>query len=270
MTYNITSRILPNAQLPYNVVKNTFEKRNKIAGQKSLEFYKEISKECKDGVYSIPRIKKCIDKIFAPHKLNYIIKKESKESYSGRFGNIITTDKNNSELVYKGFVFNLPIKKGTDEIENKYTLLHEFRHMADYLYNPKIKMHRINNLIGNEEYAQYTDYLKFKFLDTLPEETTMEDFKNKANEIINLLPRKIAIDCLQKIRNDIFTETNAYKNEIRFLFKDAKGYNDFQKGINLDACYEYGFQFEEKLKFANAKLKELIQQERASLKEQFG
>lgn len=51
MTYHVTSKIMPNAKLPIDYVKNTFDKRNKIAKQKSIEFYKNITNECKDGVY---------------------------------------------------------------------------------------------------------------------------------------------------------------------------------------------------------------------------
>ena len=44
MIYNVTSKIMPNAKLPLEYVKNTFDKRNKIAKQKSIEFYKNISR----------------------------------------------------------------------------------------------------------------------------------------------------------------------------------------------------------------------------------
>lgn len=78
MIYNVTSKIMPNAKLPLEYVKNTFDKRNKIAKQKSIEFYKNITNECKDGVYSISRIRKCIDNLFAPNKIT--LSRAKKES----------------------------------------------------------------------------------------------------------------------------------------------------------------------------------------------
>ena len=52
MIYNVTSKIMPNSKLPLEYVKNTFDKRNKIAKQKSIEFYKNITNECKAVSYT--------------------------------------------------------------------------------------------------------------------------------------------------------------------------------------------------------------------------
>lgn len=269
MTYNITSKIMPHAKLPLEYVKNTFDKRNKIAKQKSIEFYKNITNECKDGVYSISRIRKCIDNLFAPNKINYTINSEEREQFSGSIANILSVDKGKQILQYDGIALFLPLKKNKTEVENKYTLFHEVRHMIDYLYNPKVKMHRINNLINNEEYSNATDYINKFFMEEISSKTNMKEFRKEASELIDILPRDIAIETLQKIRSHLITEINAYSDEIHFRFKGIKNIDDFIDALNLKLSYKLNFKFEDKLKFANKKLNTLLKEERASLKKQF-
>lgn len=269
MTYNITSKIMPHAKLPLGYVKNTFDKRNKIAKQKSIEFYKNITSECKDGVYSISRIRKCIDNLFAPNKINYTINSEEREQFSGSIANILSVDKGKQILQYDGIALFLPLKKNKTEVENKYTLFHEVRHMIDYLYNPKVKMHRINNLINNEEYSNATDYINKFFMEEISSKTNMKEFRKEASELIDILPRDIAIETLQKIRSHLITEINAYSDEIHYRFKDIKNIDDFIDALNLKLSYKLNFKFEDKLKFANKKLNALLKEERASLKKQF-
>lgn len=266
MTYNVTSKIMPNAKLPLEYVKNTFDKRNKIAKQKSIEFYKNITNECKDGVYSISRIRKCIDNLFAPNKINYTIKSEEREQFSGSIANILSIDKEKQILQYDGIALFLPLKKNKTEVENKYTLFHEVRHMIDYLYNPKVKMHRINNLINNEGYSNATDYINKFFMEEISSKTNMKEFRKEASDLIDILPRDIAIETLQKIRSHLITEINAYSDEIHFRFKGIKNIDDFIDALNLKLSYKLNFKFEDKLKFANKKLNALLKEERASLK----
>lgn len=266
MTYNITSKIMPHAKLPLGYVKNTFDKRNKIAKQKSIEFYKNITNECKDGVYSISRIRKCIDNLFAPNKINYTINSEEREQFSGSIANILSVDKEKQILQYDGIALFLPLKKNKTEVENKYTLFHEVRHMIDYLYNPKVKMHRINNLINNEEYSNATDYINKFFMEEISSKTNMKEFRKEASALIDILPRDVAIETLQKIRSHLITEINAYSDEIHFRFKGIKNIDDFIDALNLKLSYKLNFKFEDKLKFANKKLNALLKEERASLK----
>lgn len=266
MIYNVTSKIMPNAKLPLEYVKNTFDKRNKIAKQKSIEFYKNITNECKDGVYSISRIRKCIDNLFAPNKINYTIKSEEREQFSGSIANILSVDKEKQILQYDGIALFLPLKKNKTEVENKYTLFHEVRHMIDYLYNPKVKMHRINNLINNEGYSNATDYINKFFMEEISSKTNMKEFRKEASDLIDILPRDIAIETLQKIRSHLITEINAYSDEIHFRFKGIKNIDDFIDALNLKLSYKLNFKFEDKLKFANKKLNALLKEERASLK----
>lgn len=270
MSYTIKTRILPNAQLPLKFVQNTFEKRNKMAELKSREFYNEVTNQCKDEVYSIPKIRKCIDKLFAPNKINYRIIPEDKKDFSGSIGLIVSTDKTKQILQYDGIALHLPLKNGNTEINNKYTLFHEIRHMIDYIYNPKVKMARISKLIGNEEYAKYTDYLKKYFMDFITIKTNMNQFKKHASDVIGILPRDVAIDSLQKIRGHLITEINAYKDEIHYRFKDIKSIKQLNDGFKLKIFYKKRFKFEEKLEFVNNKLKELIKAERELSKEKFG
>lgn len=266
MIYNVTSKIMPNAKLPLDYVKNTFDKRNKIAKQKSIEFYKNITNECKDGIYSISRIRKCIDNLFAPNKINYTIKSEEREQFSGSIANILSVDKEKQILQYDGIALFLPLKKNKTEVENKYTLFHEVRHMIDYLYNPKVKMHRINNLINNEGYSNATDYINKFFMEEISSKTNMKKFRKEASDLIDILPRDIAIETLQKIRSHLITEINAYSDEIHFRFKGIKNIDDFIDALNLKLSYKLNFKFEDKLKFANKKLNALLKEERASLK----
>lgn len=266
MIYNVTSKIMPNAKLPLEYVKNTFDKRNKIAKQKSIEFYKNITNECKDGVYSISRIRKCIDNLFAPNKINYTIKSEEREQFSGSIANILSVDKEKQILQYDGIALFLPLKKNKTEVENKYTLFHEVRHMIDYLYNPKVKMHRINNLINNEGYSNATDYINKFFMEEISSKTNMKEFRKEASDLIDILPRDIAIETLQA---HLITEINAYSDEIRYRFKDIKNIDDFIDALNLKLSYKLNFKFEDKLKFANKKLNALLKEERVSLKKQF-
>ena len=171
-------------------------------------------------------------------------------------------------MLFRSALF-LPLKKNKTEVENKYTLFHEVRHMIDYLYNPKVKMHRINNLINNEGYSNATDYINKFFMEEISSKTNMKKFRKEASDLIDILPRDIAIETLQKIRSHLITEINAYSDEIHFRFKGIKNIDDFIDALNLKLSYKLNFKFEDKLKFANKKLNALLKEERASLKKQF-
>ena len=126
-----------------------------------------------------------------------------------------------------------------------------------------------NNLINNEGYSNATDYINKFFMEEISSKTNMKKFRKEASDLIDILPRDIAIETLQKIRSHLITEINAYSDEIHFRFKGIKNIDDFIDALNLKLSYKLNFKFEDKLKFANKKLNALLKEERASLKKQF-
>ena len=265
MLLKTQNMFLQQARLPFDIVKGSVGIRNNKADKYWKRFLNEYVKEDNS---SIDYYKKCIDKVLEPNKINYNILPEKGE-YSGRTGvNVFMTPHENGGLYinHYGYKLSLPIDEATNLIKNPKTAAHEARHLFDYLFQPKIAALRAKYLVNNRECDADVDDLRTNILETILAKFKKNIFEKNANDIIDSLPKDVAIEALQKCKYSLKTEKNAYKGEILYLLKTNP-----LKNINEILCtieFYRNCHFQTRIKFVETKLKTLISQVREDIRKE--
>lgn len=260
-------KFLPEARLPFSIVKGSVKSRKIMAEKQFKNFYKEINHYWNGKYCSVDILRETLDKQLYPNKINYVILNEENQKFAGSHGcSVKVTPGENGELNlnHTGYKFLLPLDSTKNNILNKYTALHEARHFFDHLYNPKYSLIRCGKSINHEQSKEDYEKLHELFLTDLNKPIKMKSFKKDTEIILKRIPNDVLIDGLQNIRNALQTEINAYKEEIKCLMKDYK----FLDALILKLFLNTNCKFKAKLKYTNQKLKELICIERQALRNQ--
>ena len=263
MLLKTQNRFLQQALLPFNIVKGGVGVRNNKADKYWKRFLNEYVKEDNS---SIDYYKKCIDKALEPNVINYKILPEERE-YSGSIGvNVSLSPHENGGLYinHYGYKLSLPIDEATNLIKNPKTAAHEARHLFDYLFQPKIAALRAKYLVNKRECDADVEDLRTNILETILAKFKKNVFEKNANDIIDSLPKDVAIEALQKCRYSLKTEKNAYRGEILYLLKTNPLKNMDEILGMIKFCRNCHFQT--RIKFVEAKLKTLISQVRADIR----
>lgn len=263
MLLKTQNMFLQQARLPFDIVKGSVGIRNNKADKYWKRFLNEYVKEDNS---SIDYYKKCIDKALEPNVINYKILPEERE-YSGSIGvNVSLSPHENGGLYinHYGYKLSLPIDEATNLIKNPKTAAHEARHLFDYLFQPKIAALRAKYLVNNRECDADVDDLRTNILETILAKFKKNVFEKNANDIIDSLPKDVAIEALQKCRYSLKTEKNAYRGEILYLLKTNPLKNMDEILGMIKFCKNCHFQT--RIKFVEAKLKTLISQVRADIR----
>lgn len=263
MLLKTQNMFLQQARLPFDIVKGSVGIRNNKADKYWKRFLNEYVKEDNS---SIDYYKKCIDKALEPNVINYKILSEERE-YSGSIGvNVSLSPHENGGLYinHYGYKLSLPIDEATNLIKNPKTAAHEARHLFDYLFQPKIAALRAKYLVNNRECDADVEDLRTNILETILAKFKKNVFEKNANDIIDSLPKDVAIEALQKCRYSLKTEKNAYRGEILYLLKTNPLKNMDEILGMIKFCRNCHFQT--RIKFVEAKLKTLISQVRADIR----
>lgn len=263
MLLKTQNRFLQQALLPFDIVKGGVGVRNNKADKYWKRFLNEYVKEDNS---SIDYYKKCIDKALEPNVINYKILPEERE-YSGSIGvNVSLSPHENGGLYinHYGYKLSLPIDEATNLIKNPKTAAHEARHLFDYLFQPKIAALRAKYLVNKRECDADVEDLRTNILETILAKFKKNVFEKNANDIIDSLPKDVAIEALQKCRYSLKTEKNAYRGEILYLLKTNPLKNMDEILGMIKFCRNCHFQT--RIKFVEAKLKTLISQVRADIR----
>lgn len=263
MLLKTQNMFLQQARLPFDIVKGSVGIRNNKADKYWKRFLNEYVKEDNS---SIDYYKKCIDKALEPNVINYKILPEERE-YSGSIGvNVSLSPHENGGLYinHYGYKLSLPIDEATNLIKNPKTAAHEARHLFDYLFQPKIAALRAKYLVNNRECDADVEDLRTNILETILAKFKKNVFEKNANDIIDSLPKDVAIEALQKCRYSLKTEKNAYRGEILYLLKTNPLKNMDEILGMIKFCKNCHFQT--RIKFVEAKLKTLISQVRADIR----
>lgn len=263
MLLKTQNRFLQQALLPFDIVKGDVGVRNNKADKYWKRFLNEYVKEDNS---SIDYYKKCIDKALEPNVINYKILPEERE-YSGSIGvNVSLSPHENGGLYinHYGYKLSLPIEDTTNLIKNPKTAVHEARHFFDYLFQPKIAALRAKYLVNKRECDADVEDLRTNILETILAKFKKNVFEKNANDIIDSLPKDVAIEALQKCRYSLKTDKNAYRGEILYLLKTNPLKNMDEILGMIKFCRNCHFQT--RIKFVEAKLKTLISQVRADIR----
>lgn len=246
------------ARLPLKVCRGGEIKRNKLASTYNQMLFNELS-SFKDNHCPLDEFKKALNKIIGKYNIKYEIENiNNSELFNGaiaaltKIPNIKTTLGSSTPitLFIEGFKFHLPIHKNI--ITNKSSALHEARHFFDHICNPKTTTLHGCKLGATSHLSETKLKIHNLFLNTYNSDLGL--LAETSYMHLQDLPDKVAIDTLQEIRHSLKSEINAYTDEIKFLSKskaDISEINDIRETLR-------SYKFKEKLKLANAMLKERL------------
>ena len=175
-------KFLPEARLPFSIVKGSVKSRKIMAEKQFKNFYKEINHYWNGKYCSVDILRETLDKQLYPNKINYVILNEENQKFAGSHGcSVKVTPGENGELNlnHTGYKFLLPLDSTKNNILNKYTTLHEARHFFDHLYNPKYSLIRCGKSINHEQSKEDYEKLHELFLTDLNKPIKMKSFNRR-------------------------------------------------------------------------------------------
>lgn len=265
----IISRVHTDAKMPFSIAKGSVKERSKMAEKFSCEFFEEMDKHSYKQLCTVDDFKSSLRKVL-PHKAEFNVKQEPNSNFKGTLNpyfSIEGIDNKTSKMTCCGFEFMLPLDDEGSIIIDKYCASHEVRHFFDHLFNPKMSLTRFTNQYNNKSFDTSIDKVRDMFFYDFEQPVVMKFFKNDVRKELAPVSDEIAIDVLQKIRYQLKSEINAYKDEMKFLKKGLGRIKNFFQIIRLKTFLSDYAKFEKKLEFTNILLKERLTNVRIKNKE---
>lgn len=204
-------KIFKTARLPFNEIKGTMAQRFAKSDELCERFFQNLIDDFKvsDEVHVV-ELKHYVNQTLGKHvDISFLKHKEGETSFSAA-----VTNRKHEVL---GYSINLPLNdKNKISLINVSSLMHEIRHVFDYLVAPKV----ITRQVAHSK--SIPENILFK--------TVLENDKQfNPKELTSWLehcftPKEIfkKIDFLQACRSHFFTEKNAYGKELYYLEKYLK------------------------------------------------
>lgn len=262
---NIT---LPPVKLPYKTVKGSLQIRQDKSSQLVNKFYREIKGRFKNGEISLKEIQKCIDELL-PNNINVIVKNLVQDVEDPDLLGYSALNYNSSSKI-NAITLELLTTENKIRLRDLPSLMHEFTHITDQLYNPKI-LARCQYMTEKDLYVKDYDNLYESFIYNLeePESNKEKLFILKRLEqvfkgFLKKLDPKDKINYLQDSRYCTILEINGYHSQRKFAKQLAKQHVNIDEEDLLNENKNY--MFSEKLELLNKLLKDIINKERAKQK----
>lgn len=273
----LTSKIEPEAKLPLSMVKGSPAQRDNLA--------KKYTSRLAEGLEKVSDTKQCkvsdfiglINEIIHPAKINIKVKEIGRQwglttyqcgsigpdvTYEGKVNQIGNVVIDSTHKRIKGYEINLPLSGDKTVIKNKFSAVHEARHLFDYICNPKTIDSKTLQVLDDEKKAKAFVGVHKEFVRDM---NLFGGLRERAEEKLNQLSDSEAIDCLQYVRHTLQTEINAYRDAGNYMRKHPvknffliNGNNEFMLTHN----------YPKRLKLANEMLAERIKSVRERLKTQ--
>ena len=271
---NIDCRVANSARLPLSVVNGSVKDRKMLASQYSDSLRRgldqiSIGKRCTvQGYKNIladilgEDIRIEVKSLEDPRYQGYIRKEIDKKTSVNNLANIVM-EKTDADIV--GYSIYLPLSADGTIIENKYTALHEGRHLFDYFCNPKtINMRSIKYMYEDDKLDSFHKIYR-EFTQDYQPLLLHSSFKKQVREDLKKLSDEEAIDVLQSARQTISSEKNAYGDELRYM-----GTRPISNAYPLMNSMDFllAMRYNQKYKFANELLAEKLKAVRATIRDQ--
>jgi len=256
-------KVLKSAKFPLDLCKGSVQIREQKANKLTDKFFNEIKDEFVNGEISLKKIQKKISKSL-PKKKSIIVESSKEFPFYGQVSLIPDSNFNLSK-----FIIRLPVNKFSKKVDaqSTHTMMHEFRHIANYLLNPKYTQRKANLFDDNKNFLLTKSYEFYK-KEMYIRNKTLEELKNFKDNILYFLENKSSkekINVLQNWRYDMYNEITAYKNGNLYQKKlestHPKLFTLKPNPINYSK-----FHFKEKIKIIENILASTIKQERNSHK----
>lgn len=272
MIVSIISDVTNSARLPLSVNNGNVSQRERLASSYSEKLKQQLRNISDGDECSVQQFREAFDNVLGGHKIGLKIEPQLKPGYHGSLGvdldvnssmaecNNLMIERVDSKII--GYVMYLPLNEDRTIIKNKYTALHESRHLFDHICNPKTINLRSCRFIYDDKKSDLFSEIHGGFAEDYAPLLQHSKFKDNIKQKLQSYTAEEAIDVLQASRNSIKTEMNAYRDELNFL-KEKPLYN-------LDAlinCWIFlkGMNYNKKLKFANELLADKIKSAREYL-----
>ena len=262
---NIT---LPPVKLPYKTVKGSLQIRQDKSSQLVNKFYRELKGRFKNGEISLKEIQKCIDELL-PNNINVIVKNLVQDVEDPDLLGYSALNYNSSSKI-NAITLELLTTENKIRLRDLPSLMHEFTHITDQLYNPKI-LARCQYMTEKDLYVKDYDNLYESFIYNLEEPECNKEklFILKRLEqvfkgFLKKLDPKDKINYLQDSRYCTMLEINGYHSQRKFAKQLAKQHVNIDEEDLLNENKNY--MFSEKLELLNKLLKDIINKERAKQK----
>ena len=257
------NRLSPMVTFPYQKIKGSVQQREQAAIHLVDKFYRNFSQKFDSkGKVPFEEVQKSVDEVFEKKlhvKSKPLIASDfeglSDILYSPYSGNIIAT------------TIEVSPKKGKLDLSDIPTVLHEFQHLADQIYNPKIlsrDQHMTNKGLYINKYSDLYEnymYVREEFTNEKDKRNIIKQLENKIRKFLRCKSANEKLDYIQDARYSLMMEDQAYKTQRKYA-KQFKKKNKPVKDYDLDNENKMHM-FEEKIALLNKLGFEIIKKERA-------
>lgn len=256
---------MPKVRFPHSIIQGSLSSRQDKSSQLVNKFYREIKGRFRNGEISLNEIQKCINQVL-PKKVNVQVKNlisdiEDTENLGGSNLKYNFIDKINAITI------ELPTVENKISIRQLPTLMHEFTHVSDQLYNPKI-LARCQTMTEKDLYIKEFEDLYDSFIYNYEEPTSNKEkayILQRVEQVFKGFLKKFDIEdkinYLQDCRYCTMLEINAYNSQRKFAKNLAKQHTKIDEDDLLNENKNY--MFYEKLELLNKLMLSIITKERA-------
>ncbi len=248
-------KISDTARLPLKYSMGTEKQRFELATQLEKRFLKELNSSRFTSKCSIGKFTKTLRKILSPFDIDFIIEKNTNELVMGSMGYLFNYYKkgNTIQADLEGYTLKLPINK--TNITDKYTALHEVRHLFDHICNPKLNtLIRRSKYYNDEELDKIILDIKNSIIYKSLDLDDWASFEKEVKTKLSKVSSEDAINVLQIARSHFKTEINAYESLKQYLRENP--IKNFSELLSLKSHLKNKGMYVEKLNFVNKLLKD--------------
>lgn len=264
-TFTMSNCLLPQVKLPYKYVRGTIQYRQGKAAQLTDYFYRNLRGQFKDGKISLAKIQDCVDSVM-PSRIKVSVRNLLSELDDTDVEAYSDTLYSSSSGKINVLTIELPTVDNKISIQDLPALMHEFQHVADQIFHPKI-LSRNQDLarkgLCTDEYRDLYETYIYNY--EAPESKREHDYILKRMEqVIKSFMSKMSPEekagYLQDSRYCLMLEENAYHTQYKYAKKLKKQHVPLRDDSLIKENKDY--MFAEKIELLNNMLASLIRKER--------
>jgi len=219
--------LLSQVKLPYKYVRGSVQYRQGKAAQLTDYFYRNLRGQFKDGKISLGKIQDCVDNVM-PSRIKVSVRNLLSELDDTDVEAYSDTLYSSSSGKINVLTIELPTIDNKISIQDLPALMHEFQHVADQIFHPKILSR--NQELARKELCtdEYRDlYENYIYNYEAPESKKEHDFILKRLEqimkkFLSKLSPEEKTGYLQDSRYCLMLEENAYHTQYKYAKKLKK------------------------------------------------
>jgi hypothetical protein len=260
----MNNKLSPQVTLPLAITKGTVKERENKAKHDVDKLYRELYPDYKKNNLNYDNLKQSINKIFP--KINIAILPLEYDPDCDAYSDIIYNPR--TEKI-SATTIEIPLNKKKIFKETFISILHEFQHIADQIYQPKFlarnqRLH-LKGLYNDKYNFLYDNFMYSKECpqDNSEKKEILQSLKYKTQKFLKGYSVEDKIDFIQDSRYTLMLEDNAYKTQAKYANKLYKKRHPIP---TIELVKENkDFMFSEKIQLLTEMGFEIIKEERGRL-----